>query len=105
VELCPDRFVSHVPPFQWQKLLAAVREESEEAMLTEVAGMQVCNPSCTFSAATQSEFLLQSVFDHRDRCVLEDWHISNHMIIVFCILTGACAQHSDGWALCGGHKL
>lgn len=40
VVLCADRFVSHVPPFQWQKLLAAVREENGEKMLATVPSMQ-----------------------------------------------------------------
>ena len=41
VELCGDRFVSHVPPFQWQKLLAAVREENLEKQLATVPAVQV----------------------------------------------------------------
>ena len=43
VELCPDRFVSHIPPFQWQKLLAAVREreENDDKVLSTVPIMQV----------------------------------------------------------------
>ena len=41
VELCGDRFVSHVPPFQWQKLLAAVREENVEKQLTTLPAVQV----------------------------------------------------------------
>ncbi|KAL8623914.1 hypothetical protein ACOMHN_054255 [Nucella lapillus] len=32
IELCEDRFVSRVPPFHWQKLLAVVREEDEEKL-------------------------------------------------------------------------
>ncbi|XP_070186287.1 3'-5' exoribonuclease HELZ2-like isoform X2 [Littorina saxatilis] len=40
IELCADRFVSHIPPFQWQKLLAAVREENTEKMLATVPAVQ-----------------------------------------------------------------
>ncbi|XP_076459401.1 3'-5' exoribonuclease HELZ2-like isoform X2 [Babylonia areolata] len=36
VELCADSFVSHVPPFHWQTLLTAVREENEEKLLKSV---------------------------------------------------------------------
>lgn len=40
IELCGDRFVSHVPPYYWQKLLAAVREESVERVQAIVPDMQ-----------------------------------------------------------------
>ena len=46
VELCGDRFVSHVPPFQWQKLLAAVREGNFEKLLETVPAVQVGNSAC-----------------------------------------------------------
>jgi len=47
VELCGDRFVSHVPPFQWQKLLAAVREENLEKQLATVLAVQVSWCCCS----------------------------------------------------------
>ncbi|KAK7471580.1 hypothetical protein BaRGS_00035778, partial [Batillaria attramentaria] len=40
VELCADRFVSHIPPFHWQKLLSAVREENAEKLQSTVPAIQ-----------------------------------------------------------------
>ncbi|XP_076439727.1 3'-5' exoribonuclease HELZ2-like isoform X2 [Babylonia areolata] len=40
VELCADRFVSFIPPFQWQKLLAAVREDDEQKQVATVMEVQ-----------------------------------------------------------------
>lgn len=39
-ELCADRFICHIPPFQWQRMLAAVREDDEEKVLAAVHSMQ-----------------------------------------------------------------
>ncbi|XP_025107228.1 helicase with zinc finger domain 2-like isoform X5 [Pomacea canaliculata] len=40
VELCADRFVSYIPPFQWQRLLKAIREENGENILSMVPTIQ-----------------------------------------------------------------
>ena len=69
VELCADRFVSHVPHFQWQKLLTAIREDNEENQLAVLmaANVSMCLAGC-FSISVSVRQLSRAVFGGRGRC-------------------------------------